>query len=80
MDSYTINHRIDHWFRYAHEICETHECEYCPLADNQYVQTDVSVLRCVNGRYKKPKEQTDEQGTGREANESNQAGNDESQK
>lgn len=72
--------RIQHWFQYANELCRTHECEDCPLAGYQPIKTDVSILRCETGKDRKPKGKTDEQGTGRETDEADQDGNDQSKK
>ena len=72
--------RINYWFQYANELCRTHKCDECPLVGYKPIQTDESVLRCETGKDKKPKGQSDEQRTGREADKTDQDGNDQSKK
>lgn len=67
-------------FQYARKICESNQCENCPIAGSQPLQTELGTLICETGRDRKPKGQTNEQGTGSEDNKTNQGRDDESKK
>lgn len=59
--------RINYWFDYARNLCETYKCEDCPLVGGQTIQTDVSILRCVTGKNKKAIGDGNEQGAGKDS-------------
>lgn len=68
--------RIQYWFGYANELCRTHKCEDCPLVGYAPYKTDVSILRCETGKYRKPKGNNNDERTGNKNNRTDQDGND----